>query len=178
MRVGGIVLGAGAVVAVLVAALIAIAPWSRSNAPEAAELPAAPAPKAVAKRVAAPPRAVPKLAPAVSEGRTDLGDSVFAERSGPEVIVRFDNSALRTRFEEKFERTLRVTLPRVYGPAAQAALDAVNPGALVRGDLLGELPQRGIDLALPNGETLVVYPMTRPGEDGPLVIAYRATLRS
>lgn len=175
VRVGGLVVGAGAVLAVLVAALIAIAPWSPSGAPEAAELAPAGIPSAV-------PRPAPNVTrsavlPSIAEGRTDLGDSVFADRAGTQVTVRFDNSLLRTRFAEKFERTVRGTLPRVFGPEAQAALDALTPGTLVRGDLLYDLPAQGIELSLSGGRALMLYPVTRPGEDGPLVVAYRAVGR-
>lgn len=187
VRIGGIAVAAGAVIAVLGAALVAIAPWSRSNVPEAAELTSTPAPKANPK--AAPRRvesrgvaaaATPSTVasgPIVAEGRTDLGDSVFADRSGNDVVVHFDNSTLRTRFEEKFERTVRMTVPRVFGADVRAALDAVAPGTLVRGELLRELPVRGIQVPLASGQTFMLYPMTRPGETGPLVVAYRAFVR-
>lgn len=179
MRAGGIVVGVGSVVAVLVATLVAIAPWSRSNLPEAAEV-TQPATKATSTKPSprsATPARPPSVLPVVAEGRTDLGDSVYAERLGAEVVVRFDNSLLRTRFDEKFERTVRGTLPRVFGSGASDALDQVAPGALVRGDLLRELPVRGIPLALAGGGTLLVYPVTRPGQDGPIVVAYRALAR-
>jgi hypothetical protein len=206
VRVGGLLIAGGAVVAVIAAALVAIAPWSRTNVPLAAET----APRAPTSRTSVPPTAKASAAtptrstpesrpsahaaapagpantantlipvnPVIAEGRTDFGDSIYVERAGGEVTVHFDNSLLRTRFEEKFERTVRSTLPRIYGTEAQIALDSVVPGALVRGDLLNELPTKGIELTLGPGRALLLFPVTRPGLDGPLVVAYRAVPRS
>jgi hypothetical protein len=198
MRVGGIVVGGGAVIGVLAATLVAIAPWSRSSVPEAAEVTPAPVTKETAKRADASPNAsrttpiaapstaqastahastAQAIAPIVAEGRTDLGDSTFVERAGAEAVVHFDNSTLRTRFDEKFERIVRTTLPRIYGNDAQLGLDALPVGTLVRGDLLQELPTRGIELLLSGGRVLMLYPVTRAGETGPLVVGYRASAR-
>lgn len=118
------------------------------------------------------------LTPVVAEGRTDLGDSVFADREGGDVTVRFDNGLLRTRQDQKFERVVRATLPKVFGPAVATALDSIPEGRLFRGRaLLTDLPSQGIALALPAiGKTMMVYPVTRPGREGPLVVAYRATI--
>jgi len=199
VRVGGLLLAGGVIVAVIASALIAVAPWSRTSVPQAAEIAqtktpasgkqaskvalAKPAPPATAAPVAAVARGAVVTAPGsvnpvVAEGRTDLGDSVYVERAGGEVTVHFDNAMLRTRFEEKFERTVRSTLPRVYGSEAQLALDSVGEGRLVRGDLLNELPSKGIELSLGSGRALLLFPVTRPGLDGPLVVAYRAVPRS
>jgi hypothetical protein len=102
---------------------------------------------------------------------------MFAERSGAQVIVHFDTDDLRTRFDEKFERLVRSTLPRVFGADVRAALDAVPAGSFVRGgDLLRELPTRGLTLTLTDGRTLTVWPITRPGRDGPIVDSYRAAI--
>jgi len=179
MRVVGLVVGAATVLGVLVAAVIAIAPWSRTGDSQAAEVELPPAKPAATPRPARPaaPRAAQAIVPVVAEGRTDLGDSVYAERAGGEVTVHFDNSQLRTRFDEKFERTVRTTLPQVFGADAQAALDGVAEGTLVKGDLLTDLPQRGIQVSLPSGRTITLYPLTRQGQDGPLVVAYRAASR-
>ncbi|HMC53749.1 MAG TPA: hypothetical protein VKH19_01145 [Gemmatimonadaceae bacterium] len=203
VRVGGLLLASGVIVAVIATTLIAVAPWSRRSAPQAAEL-AAPKTPATSKQpaakvalakpaVAAPaPSVMPvvpaargaavnvasSVSPVVAEGRTDFGDSVYVERAGGEVTVHFDNAMLRTRFEEKFERTVRSTLPLIYGSEAQLALDSVVPGGLVRGDLLNELPTKGIELSLGAGRTLLLFPVTRPGLDGPLVVAYRAVPRT
>lgn len=116
------------------------------------------------------------LVPIIPEGRSALGDSIVAERSGGDVTVHFDTEALRTRYDWKFEGVVRATLPIVFGADARTALDSIRTGDFVRGgDLLRELPARGIRLALSEGRALTVRPITRPGQDGPLVIGYRAS---
>jgi hypothetical protein len=120
------------------------------------------------------PAAPARLVPVISEGRRELGDSMFAVREGFQVTVHFDTEELRTRHDWKFEGVVRATLPIVFGTTARVALDSVPEGALVRGgDLLNVLPTRGIQLELPDGQ-LNVWPITRPGRDGPLVVGYRA----
>ena len=125
------------------------------------------------ERSATPPEA--SATPVIAEGRTEFGEGVFAERAGSEVTVHFDTDDLRTRFEEKFERILRSTLPRIFGSQLRPVLDAIPEGTLVRGDLLHELPTKGITLSLGQGRTLTVWPVTREGRDGPIVDAYRAS---
>jgi hypothetical protein len=201
VRGGGIALAGGALIALSLGAIIAVAPRARSNetAPAASgvrlsvpQVVVSPAKKvaAVAQAPASEPPPAPTPVPAtqsrpqvvaqsaMADGRIALGDSVFAERAGSEVTVHFDNAIWRTRFEEKFERLVRNTLPALFGADAKAALDSVPPGQLVRGgDLIRDLPARGIPLAHPvDGQVLTIFPITRPGEAGPLVIAYRATL--
>lgn len=140
---------------------------ARASSPSAGVTPAAPA--------VTPAPAVPRLAPVVAEGRTELGDSVFALREGSVVTVHFDTPMGRTRRRDKFESMVRRTLPKIYGAAADSALVALPAGSLTgAGDLLTELPANGIRLALSNGATLSIWPRTRPGRDGPLVVAYRA----
>jgi hypothetical protein len=116
-------------------------------------------------------------APIVAEGRTELGDGLFATRAGDTVTVRFDTPDARTRRPEKFERVVRATLPRVYGMVADTILASVAEGALTGpGDLLTELPSQGVRLASASGWMVALWPETRPGAAGPLVVAYRATL--
>jgi hypothetical protein len=147
----------------------------RDTAATPVELSAAPREVPPAPReVPAAPREI-SATPVIAEGRTEFGEGVFAERTGAEVTVHFDTDDLRTRFEEKFERILRSTLPRVYGSQLRPALDAIPDGALVRGDLLHELPTKGIALSLGQGRTLTVWPVTREGRDGRIVDAYRAS---
>jgi hypothetical protein len=53
----------------------------------------------------------------------------------------------------------------------------VAPGKLSgQGDLLYELPVRGIHLPLDPARHLEIFPEIRPGRDGPLVIRYRAAV--
>jgi len=173
-RIAVIGLGGAALVALVVGGLVAVVPRGRSADTVAVVVPASKPPESSPTGS----RAEPPVRPIVAEGRTDLGDSVFAERVGADVTVHFDTELLRTRLDEKFERVVRMTLPKVFGPEIGARLDSVSPGQFVRGgDLLTDLPSRGIALALPaRNRTLMLYPVTRPGQDGPLVVAYRATV--
>ena len=139
--------------------------------------PAAAAP-ALTPAPASAPATTPPLAPIIAEGRSPLaGNGIYAVRSGSVVTVHFDTPLTRTRRREKFELTLRSTLPAVYGPAADSMLANIPKWELVRGgSLLTELPIRGLRFPLAGGETLTIWPETKPGEDGPLVVAYRATV--
>jgi hypothetical protein len=129
--------------------------------------PAANAPSAPSRRSG--------LHPVISEGRRELGDSIFAVRDGEAVTVHFDTELLRTRFDWKFEGVVRATLPLVYGDTTRGALDSIPSGSLVRGgDLLTDLPERGIPIVI-GDERLRVWPITRPGRDGPLVVGYRVS---
>ena len=116
------------------------------------------------------------LRPRIREGTSELGGGMMAERHGDTVRVHFDTELNRTRRADKFERIVRATLPRVYGAPAEAALAADPTGALVAGDLTGELPRRGVHVRLVEGGMLSLWPATRPGRDGPLVVTYVATI--
>ena len=125
--------------------------------------------------VAATQSPVPIL---VSEGRTDLTENLIAERSGDSLIVDFDTPATRTRRRDKFEAVVRQTLPMIYGAPVDSVLRAIPDGGIVGSvDLLDELPKRGIHLPLGDGWTLDLWPETRPGQDGPLVVTYWARVR-
>ncbi|MEX2179278.1 MAG: hypothetical protein WD801_11240 [Gemmatimonadaceae bacterium] len=116
------------------------------------------------------------IQPIIAEGSRGLGDSIVAERVGNSVTVTFDTDQLRTRFDWKFEGVVRGTLPMVFGDPAAKALDAIPQGELVREDLIRTAPRRGIAMELPDdGGTLTLWPITRPGRDGPIVVAYRVT---
>ena len=130
-----------------------------------------------AASVTTPP--APELAPVIGEGRSDLRDGITAERSGAEVQVHFDQPLTRTRRPEKFEILVRSTLPQIYGAVADSALAAIPVGALVpREGLVTDLPTRGLVIPVRDGMTLRVWPETRPGQEGPLVVRYRATVTS
>jgi hypothetical protein len=102
---------------------------------------------------------------------------VFAVRAGDSVIVHFDTPLVRTRRPEKFERVLRETLPAVYGARADSLLAALPDGKILGGgELLTELPARGIHLSVGDNWLLDIWPETRPGRDGPLVVRYRTKL--
>ena len=119
----------------------------------------------------------PTLRSVLAQGRTDLPDSVFAIRLGDTISVHFDTSPLRTRRADKFDAIVRQTLHAVYGAAADSALAAVPAGRLAApNELVTSLPRMGVHLAAPGGARLVLWPETRPGRDGPLVVAYRVTI--
>jgi len=128
-----------------------------------------------AMEVSRPAAAGMKVAPVVPVGGTALRDSMVADRAGDTVRVRFDLELSRTRRPEKFEAIVRSTLPQVYGAAVDSALRALPEGAVARaGDLVTTLPEQGFHIPLPGGRMIAVWPETRPGRDGPLVVAYRA----
>ena len=131
-----------------------------------------------APQPSAPPSpAEPPAQPIVPEGRSTIGDSITADRSGSTVSVKFDAPLLRTRRADKFEGIVRATLPRIYGALADSVLAKVPEGRLLHGaDLLTDLPARGLRLALDEGWALAIWPETRPGQDGPLVVTYRTTI--
>ena len=161
-------------------------PWQRPQLATVAAAPAAAvraathgvaAPLAADAPAPAPPAADARFAPRAAEGRTALRTAgMYATRAGDVVTVTFDGVMSRTRRADKFERIVRATLPEVYGDAGAVVLAAVKPGALVTpAALTAELPQRGLRLAHPDGGALTLWPETRPGRDGPLVVAYRVT---
>ena len=125
--------------------------------------------------VTTPPAA--ELAPTIGEGRTALRDGIVAERRDDEITVHFDTPAARTRRPEKFEGILRATLPQIFGAAVDSALGAMAAGTIVPPQgLTTELPTQGLYVPLPGGPTLRIWPQTRPGEEGPLVIRYRVLI--
>ena len=161
-----------------------------SSLPEVAEQPAASVTALQAAPVPAPtvPTVTPtalvspsptttakQVALVVPVGRSALRDTMVAERAGDTVRVSFDLLLSRTRRPEKFEAIMRSTLPQVYGASVDSALKALPVGAVARaGDLITTLPARGFHIPLTDGRTLAVWPVTREGRDGPLVVAYRA----
>ena len=118
--------------------------------------------------------ATASVAPIVPLGRTSLRDTMVAERAGDTVRVSFDLLLSRTRRPDKFEAIVRSTLPQVYGPLADSALRALPVGSVaLAGDLTTTLPERGFHIPVAGGRTIAVWPETREGRDGPLVVAYR-----
>ena len=140
---------------------------------------AAAAPMPVAPSAATAASRPPLVAPAfrVAEGSTDLGEGITAIRDGDTVRVHFDTPLARTRRPEKFERVVRSTLPTLLDAADQPSLGELPQGAIAAaGDLISELPVRGVRLPLDSGRALMIWPETRPGRDGPLVVTYRVAL--
>ena len=106
-----------------------------------------------------------------------LPDSLMATRADSVITVSFDRTMIRTRNPWKFERLVRTTLPALYGPAADSALSKIPEGGLARqGDLINELPTRGLRIPVAPGWTFTLFPITRPGHDGPLVTQYRVSV--
>jgi hypothetical protein len=151
-----------------------------SIVPQGAQLPSTTAGATPKPSVAPAPSAAAAasdaiLPPTIKAGDTPLGNGVVATRADSGVFVAFDTPELRTRTPEKFEAFLRATLGQIYGARMDSALAKVPAGRIVgQGDLLFELPTRGIQLAIQPGWHLEVFPEIRPGRDGPLVIRYRA----
>lgn len=179
-RFGLTTLGGGVVIALVVGALVTLSPASRSSPPAEAgavlQIDSAAPGEASAP---APPRQESSLlSPQIPPGRRELGAGMTAERTGDDVTVIFDTDSLRTRFDWKFEGVVRATLPLVFGEPARAALDAIEHGTLLEGgNLLRVLPRRGFTIALDGGlGTIRIWPITRDGRDGPLVMAYRASV--
>jgi hypothetical protein len=133
--------------------------------------------RADAQEPAASTAPAPALAPVISGGRTDMRYCRYVERSGDSITVHFDTPVFRTRRRDKFEQVVRGTLPLVYGAFADSILAAVPAGTIGDdGDLLADLPARGVQLPPQGGWTLTLWPGLRPGKDGPLVVSYRITV--
>ncbi len=128
------------------------------------------------------PQGVPATAPfspTIPPGETILRDSVLAFRTDSGVTVSFDRPMTRTRRPDKFEAFLRATLGQIYGAPADSALAHVPGGAIAQqGDLLSELPTRGIRIPVSDAWVIAVYPQLRQGKDGPLVIRYRVSVNA
>ena len=136
---------------------------------------AAPAPEP-RKPAAAEPASVP-LEPLVALGRTEVGGGLYIERAGDSVTVHFDTPETRTRRRDKFERVVRRTLPEIYGSAAEALLSSIPEGQMVEpADLVTEIAERGVKLDAGDGWKVSLWPETRPGQDGPLVVSYRVAV--
>ncbi len=121
--------------------------------------------------------AAPPLKPIVAEGRTALRDGLVAVRTGDTITVHFDTPLLRTRQPQKFEQLVRATLPSIYGAAVEAVLATVAAGDLIRGvDPTRTASTHGVYLPLAAGWNLALWPETRPGRDGPLIVTYRTAL--
>ena len=127
--------------------------------------------------VTAAPVTPAPVSPLVPQGQSNLPDSLLATRADSVITVSFDRTMIRTRNPWKFERLVRSTLPALYGPLADSALARIPEGGLVRqGDLINELPTRGMRIPVAPGWTFTLFPITRPGQDGPLVTQYRVSV--
>lgn len=117
------------------------------------------------------------FAPVVPQGQSSLPDGPTALRADSLVTVSFDAPMTRTRIPAKFERLVRTTLPAVYGRSIDSVLSKIPEGGIARqGDLVSELPTRGVRIPVNAEWTIALYPETRPGHDGPLVVRYRVSV--
>jgi hypothetical protein len=158
-----------------------------ANTPQDSSTSAAPSPErgATVLMAAEPPapsavQSTPRpLAPLVAPGRTEVGDGLYIERAGETVTVHFDTPTTRTRRRDKFESVVRRTLPEVYGSAAEAILSSIPEGTLVDPTIMvTDIAERGRGVRLDSGDgwKFSLWPETRPGEDGPLVVSYRVAV--
>jgi hypothetical protein len=114
------------------------------------------------------------VAPIVPAGESSLIDGVTVSRADSIVTVSFDTPMIRTRIPEKFERFVRSTLPLIYGAGVDSALATLPMGEIARqGNLLTELPARGVRIPIGSAWEVRVLPVIRPGVAGPLVVKYR-----
>ena len=131
----------------------------------------------VSVSVSVPTPASTPVSPVVPQGQSIIPDSLLATRADSVITVSFDRTMIRTRNPWKFERLVRSTLPALYGAAADSALSRIPEGGLARqGDLINELPTRGMRIPVAPGWTFTLFPITRPGHDGPLVTQYRVSV--
>jgi hypothetical protein len=151
---------------------------TQSNSPEAAaNLPADSEPGAPPVTQEGITKVAAPISPVIPIGQSSISDGVTAVRADSGVTLSFDTPMLRTRIPDKFERFVRSTLPAVYGPGMDSVLARIPDGAIAsQGDLTTELPARGVRIPIGATWMLQLYPETRPGQDGPLVVRYRVTV--
>lgn len=122
-------------------------------------------------------RGTAPIAPVLPMGSSDLPDGVTAMRGDSDVIVSFDLTMVRTRRADKFEQFVRNSLPVIYGRGVKDLLARIPYGGLAsQGELLTELPRRGMRIPVTGEWMIRLFPETRPGQDGPLVIRYRVAV--
>jgi hypothetical protein len=151
--------------------IVAATPMKDSVVAAAAAQPSVAAPAPISTPAA------PGLKPVLPEGTTTLAGGMTATRHDSVVVLSFDFAGARTRIPERFERLVRTTLPSVYGARADSAMRAIPEGGIARqGDLFTVLIERGVRIPLSTGGAIALYPISRPGHDGPLVTQYRVTV--
>jgi hypothetical protein len=117
------------------------------------------------------------ISPVIPIGLSSISDGVTAVRADSGVTLSFDSPMTRTRIPEKFERFVRTTLPVIYGHGVDSVLARIPDGAIAsQGDLTTELPARGVRIPIGATWMFQLYPETRPGQDGPLVVRYRVAV--
>lgn len=122
-------------------------------------------------RVSAP------ISPVLPGGESPMADGLVAVRADSGVMLSFDTPLARTRIPEKFEQLVRRTLPEIYGRSVDSVLAKLPQGAIAKqGDLTTQLPIRGVRIPIGPAWMFMLYPETRPGQDGPLVVRYRVSV--
>jgi hypothetical protein len=122
-------------------------------------------------------RATAPFLPIVPVGTSTLRDGPTVLRADSVVTLSFDMPLIRTRIPAKFEHLVRTTLPAIYGKGVDTVLSKLADGDIARqGDLLSELPKRGVRIPVNADWMFALYPETRPGHDGPLVVRYRVAV--
>jgi hypothetical protein len=117
------------------------------------------------------------IAPVIPIGQSSISDGVTALRADSAVTLSFDSPMIRTRIPEKFERFVRTTLPAIYGHGVDSVLAKIPDGGIAsQGDLMSELPARGVRIPVGTAWMLQLFPEVRPGQDGPLVVRYRVAV--
>ena len=115
--------------------------------------------------------------PIVPVGASTLRDGPTVVRADSVVTLSFDIPLIRTRIPAKFEHLVRTTLPAIYGRGVDTVLSKIAEGDIARqGDLLSELPKRGVRIPVNAAWMIALFPETRPGQDGPLVVRYRVSV--
>jgi hypothetical protein len=110
-------------------------------------------------------------------GASTLRDGPTVIRADSVVTLSFDIPLIRTRIPAKFEHLVRTTLPAIYGRGVDTVLSKIAEGDIARqGDLLSELPKRGVRIPVNAAWMIALFPETRPGQDGPLVVRYRVSV--
>ncbi|MDB4877788.1 MAG: hypothetical protein JWM41_4234 [Gemmatimonadetes bacterium] len=155
-----------------------VTPVAEASAPAAtpADSTAASPPPAV-QQGDQPKKLVAPLMPVVPPGESPLVDGVTATRVDSMVMLSFDTPSNRTRIPEKFEQFVRSTLPAVYGHGVDSVLAKLPRGGIARqGNLLSQLPSSGVRIPISEAWMIRLYPETRQGQDGPLVVRYRVSV--
>ncbi len=157
---------------------VALASTSKALA-DAPQRGATPGPTAVVQQGDVVARTTAPFIPIVPVGASTLRDGPTVLRSDSGVTLSFDIPLIRTRMPTKFEHLVRTTLPAIYGRGVDSVLAKIADGDIARqGDLLSELPKRGVRIPVNAAWMFALYPETRPGLDGPLVVRYRVSVVS
>lgn len=142
-----------------------------------AAAPVSPAAPTVVQQGEVVARAKAPFLPIVPVGTSTLRDGPTVLRADSVVTLSFDMPMIRTRIPAKFEHLVRTTLPAIYGKGVDSVLSKLADGDIARqGDLLSELPKRGVRIPVNAAWMFALYPETRPGQDGPLVVRYRVSV--